>query len=289
MGVYFSEKGYWIYPVIALLERLRLKHESNLQKILIYQMGKVGSSTIYETIRNINVSYSLSHVHFLSEVGIDKAEQIFRETSLHVIPMHLRKSKILRKCINIESDKLKIITLTREPIGRMVSSVFHNLSIFNPECVGDKGLNVNGAINLINQQLRLFDPASDFATNWFDYEFSTALNLNIYDYPFNQDKGYSVIKAKNFEILVMQVESLNFTLEIALKEFLGYENNIPIITANVGENKQYSDHLKFVKKSILLNSDIIDFIYNTKYMKHFYSREAIKSFKNNWLETASMC
>ncbi len=116
-----------------MIEEYKIKRDMDKEKVLIYQMGKVGSSTVYETVKAMGLDCSISHIHFLSDSGISKAEYAFMNSKSKQIPMHLIRSKILKRHLNLKSDKIKIISLTRDPVSRIISDVFQNLKYFHPD------------------------------------------------------------------------------------------------------------------------------------------------------------
>lgn len=101
--------------------------------IVIYQMGKVGSTTIVESLRRSVPERSIFHVHFLSTEGIKIEEDFYREhlSRIGAIHDHLLESWYLSEQFDkITSDeKYKIITLVREPIARNISAFSRRLNI----------------------------------------------------------------------------------------------------------------------------------------------------------------
>lgn len=50
MNLVFLRKMYLLYPLFELFEGWRIKKCRGKKNVFIYQMGKVGSSTVYKTI-----------------------------------------------------------------------------------------------------------------------------------------------------------------------------------------------------------------------------------------------
>ena len=115
-----------------------------------------------------------------------------------------------------------------------------------------------------------------------DVEFSKALDLNIYNYPFSKDLDYVIIKHGNIEILLLRMETMNDVLIDALKEFLDYGQDIKIMNTNIGEEKEFSIEQKFVKNNVKVDEKKLKEIYSSKYVSHFYSNEQIESFMQKW-------
>ena len=91
--------------------------------ILIYQMGKVGSSSIYFSLKSL---YSNTyHVHTLNSKILAnlKAQYNVKDRGL---PGHWSASDMILSN-NLLAEPLKIITLVREPINRNFSAFFENI------------------------------------------------------------------------------------------------------------------------------------------------------------------
>jgi len=61
---------YWHFRV-----KLALQNFNKLPPILIYQMGKVGSSAVYESLKKYGIQNPLHHVHFLSYGHLNELER----------------------------------------------------------------------------------------------------------------------------------------------------------------------------------------------------------------------
>jgi hypothetical protein len=53
---------------------------SNLSRseVIVYQMGKVGSSTVVKSLQKLDFDFEVYHVHALSDEGIEELENIYR-------------------------------------------------------------------------------------------------------------------------------------------------------------------------------------------------------------------
>ena len=119
--------------------------------------------------------------------------------------------------------------------------------------------------------------------NWFEKNFEQYSGIDIYQYPFDQERGYSIIKIpeKNVEIFIYQVEKLDM-IASELGDFLGMEN-LTLANANVGEEKWYADAYRQAKKELKFSRAYFDACFDSKIMKHFYSDADIEKFKARWI------
>ncbi|WP_375534268.1 putative capsular polysaccharide synthesis family protein [Alteribacillus sp. HJP-4] len=118
-----------------------------------------------------------------------------------------------------------------------------------------------------------------YGVNWFHEEFKKAWNVDIYAYPFNKEEGHAVIEKDNMEILLLKMEKLDDSEEV-LREFLELDH-FSLIKDNMSEKKWYHSVYKEFKSMIKPSEEYINKLYSTSYMKHFYSNEEQKYYKNN--------
>lgn len=67
-------RQFWPYT-IGLFEQIAIIGKT---PILVYQMGKVGSSTIVNTLKSSNINNPVYHIHFLSSEGIYSIENYYK-------------------------------------------------------------------------------------------------------------------------------------------------------------------------------------------------------------------
>jgi len=275
-----------LYPLFGLIEKLKINylHNRNEQPILVYQMGKVGSTTISKTLSNLNIKNSIYHVHYLSKHRIDEAIVEYKNLKTSVVPMHLRRSKYLANKFNFKEDKIKIITLTREPIARIISGFFQNISYFSPEVVhGYNTIDSDLAFKKVKNNIINYDINSEDAATWFDREFKEALGIDIYNFEFPKEKGYQIIKKNNIECLIIKMEKLNDIGIKAISEFLSINENSKLEHTNIGSEKEFALDQKKLKNDLHFDEQILQYIYSSKYMKHFYTDEEISSYIKKWM------
>ena len=91
--------------------------------IMIYQMGKVGSTTIENALKAESIKYL--HMHYIANLSFRPTltyppkRKVISTIRGYVVRLWYR-FRVLRR------RKTKIITLVREPVGRTISQLFHN-------------------------------------------------------------------------------------------------------------------------------------------------------------------
>jgi len=247
--------------------------------VLVYQMGKVGSSSIYETLnRNGILTY---HVH---EFNIPR--RILRQGSfaynyitlfekvifnLRDVFMILPRKMFLRKLR--KKERIKIVTLVREPIGRNVSG------LFQVRINRIKKLILSRDIKLIERKFYSEFPHF-YPLVWFDEELKEIFGIDVYKYNFDKEKGYQIIRRENIEVLVLKLEKLEMNKKV-ISSFLS--RKIEFMDANKSVDKWYSGVYKEFRKKFIPNGKYMDSVYKSKYMEHFYAEEEIDEFRKGWL------
>lgn len=115
---------------------------------------------------------------------------------------------------------------------------------------------------------------------WFEHCFHTYLNIDLLKYPFDTEKGYSIIQEGNKEIFVYQIEKLN-QIKDELGEFVG-ARDFKLLNDNVGENKWYKRAYSAARKEIVLTEEYVESCYQLDWVRHFYSKQDIQNFRHFW-------
>lgn len=258
----------------ATAKKLKFKEKiktwfSSEGTVLVYTMGKVGSSTIVNSIRKAGLMEVQPHSLTFSRRGsyFVLPEKNKTELAKDLYKTILMKIKVaVWKKLN-QNKKIKVITLVREPISRNISAFFEQ-SHYISDDINELG---------VCEVERLFWKYAnhDAPLRWFDDEIKKVFGIDIYCISLNKDK-YSIVSKNNVDILVLRLENLS-SYESVIGDFLG-KKNFKIINANIGTNKAYSHNYKKFKESISIPMSYINKMYNSNYMKHFYSKEEIEMF-----------
>lgn len=225
--------------------------------ILILQPGKVGSSTIKKSLEACNVPYV--HVHNFIYKEDERLELVLDEC----------KRVIRNKC-----EKVKIITLVREPIMREISyymqelDIVENISMFKADLV-------SGVIDWLNYTANVEPYGLEFA--WFDSVLKDLTGIDIFQYPFDREKGYTIINEGKWEILLLKLENLNLN-EGIIGKFVGTKH-FKLENGNESKNKRYRYIYSDIKKALQIPNQVIDKYYNhNERMDYFYTEEEKKKF-----------
>jgi hypothetical protein len=232
-------------------------------------MGKVGSSSIYRSIKEKFPYANIFHVHFLTENGLKSADQF------HNVNMHTHQASLIKKVVKENPSKtIKIITVVREPLARDISDMFQNMETYMKK-FGLNEINVDKLIESFND----FD--FEYTQEWLETELKSYFDIDVYKIPFPHDKKYLIVKKNGIELLLLRLEDLNTIFTKAMIKYTGVK--FEIIKANIGEKKSYARYYQTFIEKVPITRELFDRLYNTKYAKHFYTEKEINSFKEKWL------
>lgn len=260
--------------------------ENIIQKnpIVIYQPGKVASVTLLNSIqacgREVVQTHALAYRDEFMDSEMKSLYFDFQDT--------------------IQSGQsIKVISGVREPIKRDISYLFEHINLPFVE-IYDK-FNSDLLQNIQNCLKDFFVARSDeFASmsptlihhmiringgifQWFERELAEVYHINILEYPFDKDKGYTVIREGNIELLIYKLEKLN-DLEIVIGNFLGIDG-FKYKNSNLSRDKDYRCTYKQVLNEIQLPESYIDMYYkDNQYMNHFYTEKERDTFLKKWVE-----
>lgn len=254
--------------------------------LLIYQMPKVGSQTIEATLQRSGWRHALFRLHFLSreyarplEAGL-RAPDATETWRGHVreqlqLSHRLRKVLALRKCLHRVwpgLPKVQVITAVREPIGLCLASTFENYY--------DK-FREDGQAAIDYCRYVLTSPETlKYVENWFDFELTPFLGLDVYQQPFPKEQGYTVCENSFARVLVYRFEALG-SLKPMLSSFLGYDVG-EVVSRNLSRSKAYREDYEWAKQRLRFPAEFVARTCQSKLMQHFYSAEERRAFELRW-------
>jgi hypothetical protein len=240
--------------------------------ILVYQMGKVGSSSVKESLWA--QALPVFHVHRMNPVNIQRVHREYLEND--ETPPNDRKGKMLYNSIVRKGRRAKFISLVREPVGRNISAFFENFKRF----VGVKYAQTDFTIERLAATF-IDAYRHTVPLMWFDWEVKSVLGIDIYQHPFSQERGWLVVEKGNFELLVIKLEIEDSRKESAIADFLGLDE-FKLVRANVAREKKYAKMYQDFLRVVKLPKAYIEIMCSAEYTRHFYSDSEIESIRSKW-------
>ena len=275
-----------------LLESYRYeKKQKDIENALIvFQMGKVGSSTIVRSLKHADNQFNIYQIHVLTHEWIKKVEKQYRDASkIHgkvLIDEDLLASMYLRKIIDKKTvtKKFKVITLIRDPIARNISSFFQAFSIYFPNEARQFKINKTKFEDNLDLLIDIFlneFERHDVPLLWFDVHMKPSFDIDVYKSDFDPSIGYKIYHGKTADLLLLRLEDLDKCAEKAFKMFLNIDK-FELEYTNISKEKEYGYAYGQFKNKIILPREYIDKIYHSKFVKHFYTEDEVQIFKTRW-------
>lgn len=290
----------WFRPTSKLLYMLRLRYEySTFDKgpVLVLQMGKVGSRSVEAGLAARVKDRPVYHSHFLSPDRVAETEKArrmyFRGVKHRYLTRQWLSQFILKTYQSHRDDRTwKLITLTREPVGRNISAFFENLYIVPQEQEGAFEISSDVyhlepmivSVDDTSQLTQLFYERAkhDSPLHFFDKEIRDIFGIDVIKSGFPVDKGYEIYRSERAELLVLRLEDLTRCAGVALKEFLDLDD-FELINRNIASKKHYASLYSAFQKSINIKEDYVHTLLDSDYTRTFYSEHEIRDAKGRWL------
>jgi len=276
-------------PIQAIANAHKAKREAafafsnpNSPPIIIYQMGKVGSSTVYKSLMEASLSNPIIHLHFLSR-DLHKHRRTHKKAGVYPPPYHIYIGEAVRKLLDKHQDfPIKIISLVRDPIAFVISNLFQNPYFAGESLQSDTGsIDPQKAVRYIGRKLS--DPKTfTYMYEWFDKELKTVFCIDVFANPFPLDTGYAVYSKGNVEALVIRLENLSGNGPKAISDFLALGDPLVLKQSNIRANSNARAVYQEVKENVSISQSLCKKIYSNKFVRHFYNEEMINMFTANW-------
>jgi len=257
---------------------------------IVYQMGKVGSSTVYESLRRAGIP-NLFKVHYLSDAGLDRARRLYAGFSVRVPVPHEESSVALQRMLRAGSTgvRWKVFTLVREPVARDVSAYVQMVDLLCPELVAG-GPRVDRIARAAAAQFLGFAEERSYTCRWFAEEFGAAFGLDVFAHPFDAGRGWLRIRSRSVDIAVVRMEDLSRVFEDAAAELTGV--SVPMVYASArSPDKLQAAYEENVYRQILDRVRIPEAmcrkVYRSRYARHFYTDAETARFTAKWARLAT--
>ncbi len=255
--------------------------------LFVYQCGKVGSSSVYSSLKRLDHRHPVYHVHFLSPQGIDNAVAFVKNSADPVLVHHLVLSQVLRRKLDrTHGMQLKVISLIRDPIGRAVSDLFENIMMTDRHLVSASGrIDVEGLLAVMLARLNAGDNSVDFVERWFESEIRAVTGVDVFRNTFVPGRGWGLYNSDRASLLVIRLEDLNGCFSEAVGQWLGLSpDRVHLVDANIGEKKWYAEDYRRFLARFSLHPSLCRRLYSTRFMRHFY-HDKIDELTKKWTKS----
>ena len=234
-------------------------------KVIIYQFGRVGSSSLKATFGG----YSCKSVREFKENNEKFSECI-----------HVHAHKIVKYILENSNEEIHIIMPVRFAIQRNISAFFHNLqrgtgSFRKLDISERKNINIQQLITNYENNYQQLNLTATFLDQWMK-DASKTLSVNLLKNKFNMEKKYEKLKKNNARILLLRYEDISNWTDIT-SNFINTKINIQC-RKNAPKPGSYSD--KYIKFKNIYNipNDEKEAIQKSVYINKFYTQEEINKY-----------
>lgn len=240
--------------------------------VLLCSVSKVGNESLIESFNEEKRTdvYFTRHALYYNKLTLNRTKEIIK---------------------NFDNHKIKIISGIREPVERIISIKWQVISFFylhNDKCIStlidDKCPNYISSWesyeNLNGAEFNSSNYCYPYVSDWFKDHIEKVFGIDIFDYKFNKEDGYSIIKKDNISIFIYRLDKLN-KLEKEIKEFSG-DNNFKLKRKNIASEKRYAFAYKGYLENVKIEKNFFNNLINDKGMTHFYTEEECKNYRKKW-------
>lgn len=265
------------YALSGMLYRARLAGRLRARSpIVVFQMGKVGSSSIVEALRTAGDT-PVFHVHSLTAEGLAYLRR-FDELRGRSPGEHYWSGEFLRRRLARGTVRPQVVSVVRDPVARNVSAWFQALDLWDPAAWSrPDAADVEAVATRFLEHYpheRVFE--------WFELELGQGLGVDILAHPFDRARGSARITAAQAELLLLRLEDFDSSKpEAALQAFLGFEA-VTLPTANKGRAKRQGALYHRFLQDVRLPEEYLDRLYGHPVSQHFYAAAELDAFRARW-------
>ena len=242
--------------------------------VLVFTMAKVGSSSVYHSIKK-QTNIPCFHIHSLSIEEALHAKTVCKEKGIY--PGSRTPVFLLQKQLLEQQRRYKVISLFRNPIERNISAFFEAFEIF----MGVPAYLYKGSFEEMEAAFYKNIDHS-YCKEWFDKHFKTGTGIDVYKHDFNKEKGYISLQNDLTDVLLLK-SNLNDSVKAKLiGDFCGIEhfkiNNVNI----TGAKKEAMLYCDF-KSHIRFSQSYLESQLESKYMRHFFTTAEKEALYVKWM------
>jgi hypothetical protein len=221
--------------------------------IHLFQMGKVASKSIQNSILAVSPNKLVPHLHFASEILLTYSDCYYSYPEV----------------VSLNNKGIKFLTGVRNPFERVVSGWIEAAGSANSSMsFSDVSQLVANSILYVD----LFKDELKRIVNWFDHKFYC--DLDIYSTSFDRNKGISITHNGVHHVLAYRLDKLGGLWE-DISEFTGL--SLSPTYSNLSQNKGEETKLIIDQiKKIKLPQSLVYEVCESRFVKHFFCPCEIK-------------
>jgi hypothetical protein len=273
-----------VAPVLGKLYRGGDRDRIARDPVLVYQMSKVGSTSL---VYSLQLAYlragladvSLRHVHTLSNLDLHEQNARAAHAPAEQFALLGEYRQIRREIDADPAVHWNVVSLVRDPVARHVSDFFHHIDRHLP---GWRRAWRDGNLTVDHVMARFLSTA-DHVDHWFDTEVKLVFGVDVFQTPFPHEAGYCLYtRPPRVSVAVIRLEDLDRVAGRAAEELLGLPR-FRMHPFNAGTEGDYADLYAAFKRRPL-PADFLDRAYAGRVARHFYSDQERERFARRWMQ-----
>lgn len=252
--------------------------------VIVYQMGRVGSTALVAALEQSKINRPLLHAHFLSPNGVRFLYRLYVAMygSWRSVPenhkRHVLRSHAIGKYLN-RARQYQVITLVRDPVATNLSGFFHNWRLRSMDRT-DESEETPSTIQRLQERFLSEYPHS-VPLQWFDHELNGVFEIDLFASPFPREDGHQICHGRRATVLAFKSEQLSECVGDACSQFLDVPDvfvkneDHPINAISTSLYKAFVRHAK-------MPASYLRQMYESKVARHFYSESERRAFCDRW-------
>lgn len=262
--------------------RIEKELEAAHRCVLIYQMGRVASQTLNDTIRACLPGVPVYHVHWLNPDNIARAEARVRKHYGLIVKRHLLVSRRLRRFIDrqgLEGHEWLVVTMVRDPVARNLSEFFLDLDKYYFPGIFEQPVTSEKLDEIAEHFSSRFDHLC--RCHWFEEELQSVFNIDVLSEPFDHKQGFQYVERGGVRVLVLRQEDMPENIKRGVRVLTRVEPG-EILQRHVSGKGRNAHVYRALRQRVALASDVLDQVYSCPWVRHFYTREEIDQMRKSW-------
>lgn len=275
----------YLEGVLLKVERFRIGRilRKSPELILVFTVGKVGSSAVYESFRGADgLNVPVFHVHSLNPQRLKERKAYYLHSKRRSVPFHLVQGEVLGELIPAYGGRIYVVALIRDPIQRELSGVFQDSFNFS-DAIDLSGPEFQCAINAEMKKIVSVLPEVE----WFDRELKEVFGVDFLGEEFDVEKGFKVLEGGSARVGLARVEGLSGCFSSFCAELFQRPVRVKLVSANLGAEKFYDEAYKSAKSWVRYSAEELEVILNTPFMKKFYP-DMYNIIREKWISHRSI-
>lgn len=262
---------------LLLIEKLKLLLYKYHKPILVFTMAKVGSLSIYFSLKKASKKYPVFHIHSLSEKEVNINNKLCFDNGIY--PGSKSPVFLINKSIIKKEKPYKIICLFRDPIDRNISAFFDAFELY----VGVTPNKFRGEFSDL-EKLYYEKLPHEYCINWFERQLYESTGIDVYASDFEKAIKYKLLNnGNNVELLLMNSDIRDNLKEKLISNFCDLPE-FKLKNINRSIDKEYSKLFSDFKNQIKFSNEYLQSQYESKYATHFFTKEHICEAVNKWVK-----